>query len=193
MRDGTVITSVKDNAVNGALRIISANVGANHAVSEEPELLKVKFKAKTVLGSGVIGVSKAGVSDAGGKEIQIHDLKSTAVKVLELTESTPPDWQNKSLAASDSSMGDVTLTWSGASDNVAVTAYKVYKDGVLLGKSVPGNVNSYKVSGLEHNASYLFKVEAGDAAGNWSTNGPSLNLLYKSAAAVLLKDSQGNP
>lgn len=40
--------------------------------------------------------------------------------------------------------------------------------------TVTGDVNSYTVTGLASGTTYLFKLEAGDAAGNWSIDGPTV-------------------
>ncbi|MDF9409601.1 fibronectin type III domain-containing protein [Pelotomaculum isophthalicicum JI] len=65
----------------------------------------------------------------------------------------------------------VILSWTAATDNVGVASYTVYRDGTLLGTV---NGTSYNVTDLTPNTSYTFKVEAGDMAGNFSTNGPSV-------------------
>jgi bacillolysin len=62
---------------------------------------------------------------------------------------------------------DVTtqLSWTAATDNVAVTAYVIYKDAILL-TSVSGT--SLTVTGLNANTTYAFTVKAKDAAENLS-------------------------
>ena len=60
----------------------------------------------------------------------------------------------------------MNLSWSGATDNVAVTGYNVFKDSNL--EATLGNVNTYQVTGLTANTSYSFTVSALDAAGNES-------------------------
>nr|WP_249684758.1 GEVED domain-containing protein [Flavobacterium sp. CYK-55] len=69
------------------------------------------------------------------------------------------------LAASGTTQTGTSLSWSGATDNVAVTGYDVYKDGVLLGST---SATSYTVSGLTASTTYVFTVKAKDAAGNAS-------------------------
>jgi chitodextrinase len=69
------------------------------------------------------------------------------------------------LAASGTTQTTTSLSWSGATDNVAVTGYDVYKDGVLLGSTAS---TSYAVSGLIASTTYSFTVKAKDAAGNVS-------------------------
>ena len=60
----------------------------------------------------------------------------------------------------------IQLDWTAASDNVGVTAYKVFKDGVL--EATLGNVLTYTVIGLTEGVSYSFKIKASDAALNES-------------------------
>jgi chitodextrinase len=69
------------------------------------------------------------------------------------------------LAASGTTQTTTSLSWSGATDNVAVTGYDVYKDGVLLGSTAS---TTYAVSGLSASTTYAFTVKAKDAAGNAS-------------------------
>jgi chitodextrinase len=69
------------------------------------------------------------------------------------------------LTASGTTQTTTNLSWSGATDNVAVTGYDVFKDGVLLGSTAS---TSYAVSGLTNSTTYAFTVKAKDAAGNLS-------------------------
>jgi chitodextrinase len=69
------------------------------------------------------------------------------------------------LTASGTTETTTNLSWSGATDNVAVTGYDVYKDGVLLGSTA---ATTYAVSGLTNSTTYAFTVKAKDAAGNIS-------------------------
>ncbi len=69
------------------------------------------------------------------------------------------------LTASGTTQTTTNLSWSGATDNVAVTGYDVYKDGVLLGSTAS---TSYAVTGLTNSTTYVFTVKAKDAAGNAS-------------------------
>ncbi len=60
----------------------------------------------------------------------------------------------------------VDLSWSGATDDVAVTGYNVYQNGSLI--TTLGNVTTYQVTGLTASTSYNFTVTALDAASNES-------------------------
>ena len=62
----------------------------------------------------------------------------------------------------------MTLSWSAGTDNVGVTNYKIYKNGVL--ETQVGNVLTYAIAGLIPNTNYNFHITALDAAGLESSN-----------------------
>ncbi|HEU5109155.1 MAG TPA: glycosyl hydrolase [Micromonosporaceae bacterium] len=65
--------------------------------------------------------------------------------------------------AATAATGRVTLGWSAASDNVAVTGYAVYRDGVFLATTTG---LSYADTAVTAGATYSYRVAARDAAGN---------------------------
>ncbi|WP_193726579.1 glycosyl hydrolase family 18 protein [Paenibacillus guangzhouensis] len=67
----------------------------------------------------------------------------------------------------------IDLTWSAATDNVGVTGYEVFKDGVSVG-TTPNT--AFSVTGLTANTAYAFTVKAKDAAGNVSLASNSLSV-----------------
>jgi hypothetical protein len=81
-----------------------------------------------------------------------------------------PDTQAPSvpggLTAVAVSPNKINLTWTAATDDVGVTAYKVYRYGTLLANL--GNVVTYGDSGLKGATTYSYTVSACDAAGNCS-------------------------
>jgi chitodextrinase len=68
-------------------------------------------------------------------------------------------------AASAITASSLTLSWSAASDNYAVTQYVVFRNGVQIGTSTG---TSYADSGLTPSTTYSYTVKASDAAGNLS-------------------------
>jgi hypothetical protein len=106
------------------------------------------------------------VSDATG-------LASPVYTERYAIDQTPPTWPAGSvLFASDVGTGGLTLHWTPAEDERGVVAYAVYMDGVLLA-TVAGDVYAHRVLGLSEGAAHAFRVEAADAAGNWSADGPA--------------------
>ena len=69
------------------------------------------------------------------------------------------------LVSSNVTQTSVDLSWSGATDNVAVTGYDVYQGASLLA-SVTGT--TYQATTLTAGTSYSFTVKAKDVAGNIS-------------------------
>jgi Bacterial Ig domain len=61
------------------------------------------------------------------------------------------------------STSQIDLTWAPSTDNVAVTDYKVYRDGTQVGTA---NTTSYSDTGLAPLTTYGYAVSAVDAAGN---------------------------
>lgn len=69
------------------------------------------------------------------------------------------------LAASNITENSVNLSWSAATDNVGVTGYEIYQNGVLA-TTVTGT--SHTVNGLSADTSYTYTIKARDGAGNVS-------------------------
>lgn len=64
----------------------------------------------------------------------------------------------------------VSLTWSASTDNVAVSGYKIYRNGTQVSTS---SVASFTDTGLLNGTSYTYTVAAYDAAGNTSAQSVS--------------------
>ena len=111
-------------------------------------------------------------------EIEIKDMGGETP-----TDTISPTWTDAQLTASQVSQTNMVLTWTAAADDTAVTSYRLYKNGSPLTVVDGDGVTSYKVTGLAPDTSYSFKVEAADAAGNWSEDGPSLTV--KTAADTI--------
>jgi chitodextrinase len=88
---------------------------------------------------------------------------------------TPPTWPNRSnLKASRITQTEATLSWTAATDESGIAEYKLIQVGTGIEYLVTGNTLKYTVTGLSPATSYTFKVEAKDAFGNWSNNGPQV-------------------
>lgn len=85
------------------------------------------------------------------------------------------------LTASNPTSTTVDLSWEASSDNVGVTAYQVYVDGVFY-VSTNGTTTSLTVSNLNPETDYQFTVLASDLANNKSS-------LSNSARATTLESS----
>jgi len=71
------------------------------------------------------------------------------------------------LTATAVSQSQIQLSWTAATDNVGVTGYQIYRNGLLQGTSTGP---SYQDTGLSAGMTYAYTVRALDAAGNQSAD-----------------------
>jgi len=69
------------------------------------------------------------------------------------------------LTASAISASGFKLTWLAPADNIGVTGYEVFNNGISAGKST---AKTFDVKGLTANTNCIMTIKARDAAGNWS-------------------------
>ena len=106
--------------------------------------------------------------DAAGN---LSDPSNTATVTLADTQApTAP----ANLAGTAASSTRVNLTWNASTDNVGVTTYEVYRNGLLL--AGPGNVTSYADMTAVASTTYQYTVHAVDAAGNRSGASNTVNV-----------------
>ncbi len=90
---------------------------------------------------------------------------------LSITTDTEADTQAPSnpsnLTASNTTQTSTTLSWSASSDNIGVSGYNVYQDGLVVAFS---SGTSQTIASLSSATTYIFYVRAVDAAGNESGN-----------------------
>ncbi|MEK7509220.1 MAG: fibronectin type III domain-containing protein [Patescibacteria group bacterium] len=102
-------------------------------------------------------------ADAAGN----WSVQSSPVSITTL--AGPPDIITPTtpagLAVISTTASSASLSWSPATDNVAVRGYKVYRDGAQV--ATPGGT-SHTDSGLTASTAYNYMVAAYDAAGNTS-------------------------
>lgn len=92
-----------------------------------------------------------------------------------------PTWsESATLKASNVGPSQIWLNWGSefgeaAVDNVGVTEFAVYQDGEIVG-IVDEDTFFYNPDGIQPDTVYTFQIQAGDAAGNWSTDGPTVEV-----------------
>lgn len=117
-------------------------------------------------------------------EGHVYHLGTQSYVLAPLTAPTPdncpPTWSaDASLTSSDVTATRASLSWTGAEDDTAVTGYRVLRVGTSSTTQVAevdAASTSYDLTGLDPETTYTFRVEARDAAGHWSTDGPSTQL-----------------
>lgn len=105
-----------------------------------------------------------------------YDISNTNFTITAGTADTTPPTA-PTLTASNTTSTTTQLSWSGATDNVAVTNYEVYRNGALLTTT---QNTTYTATGLTAATTYTFNVKAKDADGNVS---PLSNTVSVTTAA----------
>lgn len=118
--------------------------------------------------SGVNQLTGWGVrSEAGtGSFITISNMAFTTP---DLTAPSVPS----GLLADNIAQTSFDLSWNASTDNVEVTSYEVFKDGVSIGTTASTSIS---VTELLAETIYAMTVRAGDAAGNWSAQSDVYNV-----------------
>jgi hypothetical protein len=141
----------------------TGNTFANQGVTNGP---------LTALASGVDGDNGVYLYGSGGFPTQSYQATNYFVDVL--FTSTPDMGAPSSpgaLTAAASTPGAIQLTWTAATDDIGVTAYVLFRDGMEF-TTVSGSTLAFKDLGLAPSTRYTYTVRARDAAGNL---GPASN------------------
>ncbi|MBL0023977.1 MAG: hypothetical protein IPO98_02680 [Saprospiraceae bacterium] len=124
-------------------------------------------------GIGYDPIDKGNYFDGALDEVQIYNKALSALEVADLytlqstapaqTDTIRPNAPLDITAAI--SFTSINLSWALATDNVGVTGYNIYQDGLLI-RTVSGQ--STTISGLKALTAYVLGASAVDAAGNES-------------------------
>jgi len=103
---------------------------------------------------------------AGNTSVNSNTVNASTI---DITAPTAPT----NLTAANTTQTSTDLSWTTSTDNVSVTGYDIYKDGVLFA-STPSS--SYNATGLVAATAYAFTVKAKDAANNVSSDSNIANI-----------------
>lgn len=121
----------------------------------------VLLASRKVLMQGTTGSVKLGNGTGATGSIVVADAVKFVMTSSDMTAPSVPT----NLTATTASASQINLTWTASTDNVGVTGYKIYRNGVYL-TSVTGT--SYNNTGLAEKTTYNYTVSAYDAAANES-------------------------
>ncbi len=101
-----------------------------------------------------------------------YDVSNTNFTITNgVVDNTPPT--APTLTASGTTSTTTNLSWSGATDNVGVTSYDVYRGVTFIGNTAS---TTFNVTGLTASTSYSFTVRARDGSGNVSVASNTVNI-----------------
>ncbi len=69
----------------------------------------------------------------------------------------------------------MTLSWSAATDNIAVTGYNIYKNGILYCSTT--GTTTLSITGLTCITNYSMAIKSKDASGNINASSNPYQLL----------------
>jgi chitodextrinase len=123
--------------------------------------------------------------DAAGN---LSDASNTVnVTTAALADTTVPT--ASTLSALGTTTSSTNLSWTAATDNVGISGYNVYQNGVL---KTTTTTNSLAVSGLSAATGYSFYVKAKDAVGNLSATSNTANVTTLANTSVGYCSSYGS-
>ncbi|WP_394749394.1 fibronectin type III domain-containing protein [Spongiimicrobium salis] len=118
------------------------------------------YEATGLTGSTSYSFIVAAVDAAGNESPARRVIFTTA----EVSDSEAPERPGR-LRAANITETTVDLSWLEPADNVGVTSYSIYSEGVLIASPTTTN---HTVTGLTPGTDYRFIISASDAAGNES-------------------------
>ena len=96
--------------------------------------------------------------------------QSTSVSTTTLSGDTTAPSVPTGLVATAVSASQINLSWTASTDNVAVSGYNVYRDGVKVGTTA---ATSFSDTGLSASTNHVYTIAAYDAANNVSAQSSS--------------------
>lgn len=120
--------------------------------------------------------SVSAVDAAGNESARSQELTATTRIPIDSTAPTTPSGLRTTSITSNA----VSIAWNAASDNIAVTGYKLYKNGSSTAFRITSAL-SFTDTGLNPGVSYQYRVSAIDAAGNESSRSAALTVSTPAA------------
>lgn len=134
-----------------------------------------------------VTVQSGGVT---GKQITVTVGANSAkiyAKQQQPSETVPPTTPTN-VTATVQNASSALISWTASTDNVGVTGYEVYRNGVKVGTTA---TTSYTDNGLSVSTAYNYTVKAFDAAGNLSLLSAIASITTPAGNSVTIYYKQG--
>nr|BAF37283.1 isocyclomaltooligosaccharide glucanotransferase [Niallia circulans] len=183
-----------DTGTNVGQEVISAFSNA----SGGSQTVTLPLRAESTLTAGTVLVNQLNPSDtvtvqAGGvtgKQITVT-LGANSAKIYAKTQPVT-DTQAPSVpgnvTATVQNASSALVSWSASTDNVGVTGYEIYRNGVKIGTSA---TTSFTDNGLVGSTNYSYTVKAYDAAMNLSAFSAAALIVTPAGNSVTIYYKQG--
>ncbi|MFC4099737.1 hypothetical protein [Paenibacillus xanthanilyticus] len=114
-------------------------------------------------------------------------MPGATINIRTQSGSTPPVWPVGSKASSGGTTTRIALIgWTEALDDTGVTGYRIMNGAQVIAE-LDGHTRWKGIEDLTPGTIYTFTVEARDAAGNWSTTGPSVTVTTLASNGIPLQ------
>lgn len=143
---------------------------AGPGVNGDQLIAKVTFKA-IATGSAAINVDATSLALRSSDNTNVLTIRNAANYTI--ADTTAPSVPT-GVTVGTRGITSIPLTWTASTDNVAVTGYRVYRNGGATPVGSP-TTTSFTDNGLTVNTSYTYTVSAVDAAGNESVKSTVLS------------------
>ena len=147
-------------------------------------------KVYSIPGTFAVGLTVKGPGGSNSK------IKPNYITITASTDTTPPSAPGTPTATATGSTA-ISLTWPAATDNVAVTGYRVERCTgasctTFVQVAIPTGT-SYSNSGLAAGTTYRYRVRASDAAGNLGPYSAIASATTSSGADTTPPSAPGTP
>lgn len=119
--------------------------------------------------------------DLAGNQSVSSETRNVTTLNSTLSQDNFPPTQPSGLTAKVVGPGQVDISWQKSSDNVGVTAYRVYRDKIMLA-TIPDT--GYADFSVEPSTTYVYTVAAYDGAGNISIESSPASITTLSSEGV---------
>jgi len=176
-------SNILETTVDLAWSASSDNVGVDHYNIYQDGVLVATSSSSSFVATGLTANSTYNYSvnaeDAAGNI-------SGNSNQISVTTSTGADNQAptipSTLTVSNVTEDTAILNWNASTDNVGVIQYNVYQNGSLIASTPNTNFN---IGGLTSSTTYLFYINAEDAAGNISGNSNQISITTDSPSGPM--------
>ena len=169
---------------------ITGTIPINTDILKEGAKAIIIFSGSALVFSGSSVLFRTNIPDAPGVyEVGVMNFGEKICVYVPNAEGAPPlgDLQAptspQNLEANNVINTALDLSWDAATDNVGVTGYDIYQNGIFLVSTTNTN---FTVTGLTPSTSYSYFVKAKDAIGNESINSNTINVATSSGAGGVL-------
>ena len=165
---------------NGVFTDAGETVWSNAASTTTPVSGSITIPATATLGNTRMRVSmKYNGVPTSCETFSFGQVEDYTLTIQAAAADTTAPTAPTSLTASGTTQTTTNLSWTAATDNVAVTGYDVYQGAAVIGSTT--TATTFNVSGLTASTAYAFTVKAKDAAGNVSAASNTANVTTTAA------------